>query len=325
MKDERCGSSNAAMRCLIAFCIVPILLAGCATTPHNPLAVWVASPNFGVRRASMIVLHYTQEANAKDALHTLRTRNPGGPVSAHYLVGRNGMIYQLVADKNRAWHAGASWWGTSDDVNSRSIGIEIDNNGAEPYPQTQIDSLLRLLTNLTTKLEIPPSAIVGHADVAPTHRADPGVLFPWAELAKHGFGLWYDAGPLPDPPAGFDPMVALRLIGYDITDPVAAVIAWHRHFRADSATTFDAPDLRILWNLEGKVMCEGLSRSDPDKMPPAPPFASAQEYRGDVGRLGLPAINKVGHENVWPGGNYAVTHKTVPKPESEAAVPERCH
>jgi N-acetylmuramoyl-L-alanine amidase len=223
----------------------------------------------------MIVLHYTEEANVEKALHTLRTRNSGGRVSAHFLIGKDGTIYQLVAEGKRAWQAGNSWWGITGDVNSRSIGIEIDNNGGEPYPQAQIDSLLRLLANITSHLHIPRTAIVAHADVAPTRRADPGVFFPWQELAEYGYGLWYDAGRLPDPPAGFNPMVALRLIGYDITAPTAAIIAWHRHFRATSAATFDARDLEILWNLEHKVMHEGLSRDHPDKLPPAQPLPAS--------------------------------------------------
>lgn len=283
-------------------CAFSILLAGCAAEPpHNPLATWTPSPNFDTRRAGMIVLHYTQERDANSALRTLRTRNPGGRVSAHFMVGKDGTIYQLVAEGRRAWHAGTSWWGATDDVNSRSIGIEIDNNGAEPYPRVQIDAVMRLLDNLTTQLHISPTAIVGHADVAPTRRADPGVFFPWSELAAHGLGLWYDAGALPDPPPGFDPLVALRLIGYDVTDPTAAIIAWHRHFRASSAQTFDATDLRILYDLQRKVMHEGQSAKGPGMMPPAPPFASLADYQAALKRLGPAAVAKIGQDYATPG------------------------
>lgn len=250
-----------------------LLLAGCASAPQrNPLAQWVASPNVDARAPTLIVLHYTQEADAQTALHTLRTRNSGGPVSAHYLVAKSGTIYQLVADGARAWQAGPSFWGGAGDVNSRSIGIEIDNRGNEPFAQPQIDALLKLLTDLTTRYDIRRTSIIGHADVAATRRADPGVFFPWSELAARGFGLWYDAGALPDPPSGFDPMLALRLIGYSVTDPLAAIVAFHRHFAASDAASLDARDLQILWNLQGKLMAQGVQ--------PAPPPTTYQQLKG---------------------------------------------
>ena len=256
-------------RCLIP-CLVLLLLSGCAgAPPRNPLAVWVPSKNYNARQPSMIVLHYTQEGSAQEALDTLRTRNSGGPVSAHYLIGKDGTIYQLVPEQERAWHAGDSQWGVTDDVNSRSIGIELDNNGSEPFAQPEIDSLLRLLTNITTRLGIPRTSIVGHADIAPTRKDDPGAWFPWSELAAHGFGLWYDAGPLPDPPPGFDPMVALKVIGYDLSDPAAAIVAYHRHYRASIEPLLDAGDLRILWNLQGKLMRMGKAQPPAASQAPA--------------------------------------------------------
>lgn len=238
--------------------ICALLLAGCASAPpHNPLAVWTPSSNYNERRAVMIVLHYTGENNVQRALQVLRSRNSAGRVSAHYLIGREGVIYQLVAESQRAWHAGDSQWSDSQDVNSISIGIELDNDGHEPYAQPQIDALLRLLADVTARLEIPRSNIVGHADVAPSRKDDPGVLFPWAELAAHGFGLWYDTGALPDPPPGFDPLAALRLIGYDVSDPAAAIVAFHRHYRASYSSQLDAADGRILYSLQGKLMRPG--------------------------------------------------------------------
>ncbi|MEO7149105.1 MAG: N-acetylmuramoyl-L-alanine amidase [Rhodanobacteraceae bacterium] len=239
----------------VSLTLTLLLLAGCASAPpHNPLATWAPSPNHNARRATLIVLHYTGEDSVQRALCTLTTRNSDGPVSAHYLIGRAGAIYQLIAEDQRAWHAGASEWDAIADVNSISIGIELDNDGHEPFAQPEIDALLRLLADLTTRLQIPRGNIVGHADVAPTRKGDPGVWFPWGELATHGFGLWYDAGALPDPPPGFDPMLALRVIGYDIGDPTAVIIAFHRHYRASDAPMLDAADLRNLYNLEGKVM-----------------------------------------------------------------------
>lgn len=259
-----------------AACSLAMLLlaagGGCAGgARHNPHARWTPSANFDAREPTLVVLHYTQEADVRSALRTLRTRNAGGRVSAHYLIGRDGSTYQLVAETERAWQAGASFWAGSGDVNSRSIGIELDNDGTRPFPQVQIDALLRLLDDLTRRLPIRRSNIIGHADVAPTRRADPGVHFPWAELARHGYGLWYDAAPLADAPAGFDALLALRLIGYAVDDPLAAIVAFHRHFRGDVVGVLDATDLRILANLQDKLLREGVQ--------PPPPPTDLQQLR----------------------------------------------
>ena len=108
-------------------------------------------------------------------------------MSAHYLVGRDGRRYQLVADGERAWHAGPGRWGTITDVNSASIGIELANDGSTPFAQPQIASLLRLLGDLTDRLHIPRAQIVGHEDFAPGRKDDPGPLFPWKQLADAGY------------------------------------------------------------------------------------------------------------------------------------------
>lgn len=228
-----------------------VLLAACAhAPPHNALARWVPSSNFEPRRPVLIVLHATEQASVQASLDTLRTRNSGGPVSAHYLIGRDGARYQLVADDQRAWHAGPGRWGTITDVNSASIGIELDNDGDAPFPTEQIDSLLVLLSDLCTRLDIPRTQIVAHADIAPTRKRDPGARFPWQRLAEAGFGAWPRA-PLADPPAGFDPWQALRLLGYpleqdDTPGRTATVRAFHRHFRGDEGEVLDAQDARIL-------------------------------------------------------------------------------
>jgi N-acetylmuramoyl-L-alanine amidase len=225
------------------------LLAACAPLPpRNPLATWVASPNHDIRRPVLIVLHFTNQHSVQESLDTLRTKNSGGPVSSHYLVGADGHIYQLVSDQLRAWHAGPGRWGTITDINSASIGIELDNDGATPFAQPQIDSLLRLLTDLTERLRIPRTQIVGHEDFAPTRKDDPGPLFPWQQLAAAGFGLW-PQGELIDPPVGFDPWMALGLVGYPLEDRPAAVRAFHNHYRGIGGDALDAQDLRILYNL----------------------------------------------------------------------------
>ena len=229
------------------------LLAACAhAPPHNPLATWVPSPNHDLRRPVLIVLHYTNEHSVQQALHTLRTANSGGPVSAHYLIGADGHIYQLVADQLRAWQAGPGRWGTITDLNSASIGIELDNDGHSAFAAPQIDSLLRLLSDLTGRLHIPRTQIIGHQDLAPTRRDDPGPLFPWSQLAAAGFGRW-PQGTLVDPPAGFDPWMALAAVGYPLADRPAAVRAFHNHFRGIGGDQLDAQDSRILWNLVQQI------------------------------------------------------------------------
>ncbi|MGY3039887.1 N-acetylmuramoyl-L-alanine amidase [Rhodanobacter sp. TND4EL1] len=233
------------------------LLGACAhAPPHNPLATWVPSPNHDIRRPVLIVVHYTNQHSVQESLDTLRTANSGGPVSAHYLIGADGHIYQLVADQLRAWHGGPGRWGTITDINSASIGIELDNTGATPFAQPQIDSLLRLLTDLTTRLHIPRTQIVGHQDFAPARKDDPGPLFPWQQLAAAGFGRW-PQGVLIDPPAGFDPWMALALIGYPLDDRAATVRTFHNHFRGMGGDALDAQDLRILYNLAQQIEAEG--------------------------------------------------------------------
>ena len=239
-----------------------VLLAACAHEPErNPIAEWVPSPNHDVRDPIIVVIHATEQGSVEESLDTLRTRNSGGPVSSHYLVGDDGRIYQLVPDALRAWHAGGGRWGTITDLNSASIGIELDNDGSEPFTDAQVDSLLVLLEDLTDRHGIPRTAVIAHADMAPTRKRVPGAHFPWATLAEAGFGSWPD-GTLVDPPPGFDPWMALRLLGYSLDDRTpqderaAAVRAFHRHFRGmddgdDPGATLDAEDARILFALVG--------------------------------------------------------------------------
>ena len=224
------------------------LLAGCAhVSPHNPMARWVPSPNYNTREPILIVIHATTQDSVEQSLHTLRTRNSGGPVSSHYLIGRDGDLYQLVADDRRAWHAGPGSWGTISDVNSASIGIELDNNGSEPFSPQQIDKLLVLLEDLCKRLGIPRYQVIAHSDMAPTRKIDPGPLFPWERLAQARFGRW-PATPLTDPPADFDPRSALRILGYSLDDYPAAIRAFRLHFRAtdDASNPLTADDLRVL-------------------------------------------------------------------------------
>lgn len=248
---------NAAFRRGRAVVLAASLLAGlsaCVGAPtRNPLADWQPSPNHNARRAQLVVLHQTEMGSATAALLTLRTRNAHGRVSAHYLIGADGRLYQLVAEDARAWHAGASRWAGLQDLNSASIGIELDNDGDSPFTDAQIATLLRLLDDVTTRLQIPRHAIVAHGDIAPARKRDPGVRFPWQRLAQAGFGLWPRASSAPAP-ADFDPWPALRLIGYDLRDPAAAVRAFHRHFRGSEGETWEPGDAEILRDLQLQLM-----------------------------------------------------------------------
>lgn len=247
---------NAAMRphSLTALLLIFAMTACTHAPSRNPMARWVPSANHNTRQAILIVLHGTEQDSVEESLLTLRTRNSGGRVSAHYLVGRDGALYQLVADQHRAWHAGGGRWGTITDVNSASIGIELDNNGVDPFPAAQMAALIRLLDDLCARLDIPRTQVIAHADMAPTRKRDPGRLFPWKQLAEAGLGRWPDAA-APAAPADFDAMQALRLLGYPLDDTAAAIRAFHRHFRGidSDAGELDAEDARILFSLTGSL------------------------------------------------------------------------
>lgn len=170
-------------------------------------------------------------------------------VSAHYVICRDGTIHHMLNDYLRAWQAGKSKWGNITDINSISIGIELDNNGFEPFPETQVNSLLHLLISLKTTYTIPAANFIGHGDIAPTRKNDPSSLFPWKELADKGFGLWYGDTTGVAVPDDFSSLMALRLIGYDIKDSSAAAQAFKRHFEQDTLGSWGEPDKKILYTL----------------------------------------------------------------------------
>ncbi len=206
-----------------------LVLAGCGGVPINSdtQALQVPSPNHNERRPNFIILHDTTSDNVDRPLRTLT--DPARQVSAHYLIGRDGTLYQLVDENRRAWHAGQSYWGGLTDLNSASIGIELDNTGDEPYAEPQIERLIGLLKELLARHRIPPMNILGHGDIAIGRKVDPGWQFPWARLAEHGLGVWCRQPERPVAPLP-DPALALQAIGYDVTHPVAAMMAFRRHF-----------------------------------------------------------------------------------------------
>ena len=212
---------------LLASCVC--LLAACTTPPpHTALPVTrVLSPNVDARRPNFVIIHHTSDNTLQESLNTLTS--PKLQVSAHYLIGRNGSIVQMVEENARAWHAGTSYWGGLTDVNSASLGIELDNNGNEPFADAQIDALLALLADIRQRYHIPSANFIGHSDVAPGRKDDPSILFPWARLAKNGFGLWCTRSML-TPAPGLDLAMALTALGYDPSKPDSARQAFHQHF-----------------------------------------------------------------------------------------------
>jgi len=231
------ASLSFAAACLAAACVRLAPLPADEVVP-------APSPSFDARRPNYVIIHQTSNDTAAQALATLT--NPARKVSAHYLIGRDGTVYQLVAESARAWHAGASYWGGNTDLNSASIGIELDNNGAEPFGDAQIDRLLQLLGELKERYKIPPANFLGHGDVAPGRKVDPGPLFPWARLAAAGYGLWCRP-PLPTVRVFDDVNIGLQILGYDMADPAAALQAFRRHFRGvESAAAADGDDLDLL-------------------------------------------------------------------------------
>ncbi len=192
------------------------------------------SPNFDPRPpetpVDMLVVHYTGMASVGAALD--RLCDAGARVSAHYLIDEDGTIHHLVADSMRAWHAGESSWRGERDVNGRSIGIELVNPGHQfgyrPFAEAQMAALEDLAARILARHPIPPRNVVGHSDVAPGRRRDPGELFDWARLARAGIGLW----PGPAAPREVDEAAArLAEFGYAVGDPSAALSAFQRHFR----------------------------------------------------------------------------------------------
>ncbi len=152
------------------------------------------SPNFNARAAAVrhAVVHYTGMKSRDEALE--RLRDPAAKVSAHYLIDQEGAVFRLVPEEQRAWHAGVSYWRGERDINSTSIGIELCNPGHDwgyrPFPAAQLAALDELLKGVFARYRLSPEALLGHSDIAPSRKSDPGELFPWRDFAENGFGFW---------------------------------------------------------------------------------------------------------------------------------------
>lgn len=245
----------------------------------------VGTTNFSLRKPNYVILHHTAQNSVDHTLKTFTVRRTS--VSSHYVIGRDGEIYQMLNDYYRGWHAGAGKWGNDTDLNSSSIGIELDNNGYEPFADAQIESLLELLKVLKERHRIPTANFIGHSDIAPGRKVDPNPTFPWKQLAEEGFGHWYDEIDVSPKVVGdsivpseairhievagneimedgnvsdtlhltIDPKLALRVIGYDVSDLDAAIQSFKIHFiQKDTNSELTDEDLKILYNLYRKYL-----------------------------------------------------------------------
>ncbi|MBL4640092.1 MAG: N-acetylmuramoyl-L-alanine amidase [Kordiimonadaceae bacterium] len=240
------------------------------------------SPNWDTRPAASkiecVVLHYTGMQSAGAALE--RLCDPLAKVSAHYLIDEDGTLYRLVDEQNRAWHAGVSVWQGRENLNHRSIGIELVNPGHEfgyqAFPAPQISVLLDLLFGIRQRHIIPTSGFIGHSDIAPDRKQDPGELFPWKKLAENGYGLWSDldganrsilvkngeSGPI------YDKLnKQLGMVGYNVSNSLffdknieCALSAFQAHWRPElSNGCFDEGTALILDDIAFKTVQIGRS------------------------------------------------------------------
>lgn len=253
------------MRCLFSLILSAsaLCLTGCATVALAPMevarvkidATYTAKSQDS--RVQFLILHYTSDT-FDVSLKTLTE----GAVSSHYLVDINPpTVYQLVDESKRAFHAGVSRWGATAALNAASIGIEIVNLGDRKtpegtvwfdYPEKQMDVVIALVKDIVKRHQIRADRILGHSDIAPGRKVDPGPLFPWQRLADAGFGRWPRA-PLVDPPANFDAWLALSALGYALDNRPAAVVSFHHHFRGSEGEVLDDEDRRILSALTGST------------------------------------------------------------------------
>jgi len=210
-------------------------------------ADWVGTTNFDLRKPNFVVIHHTAQNACEQTLKTFTLERT--KVSAHYVICKDGTIHHMLNDYMRAWHGGISKWGNNTDLNSSSIGIELDNNGFEPFDSAQINSLLLLLAQLKETYKIPDANFIGHADIAPKRKVDPNIQFPWVVLAQKGYGVWFEPNVNYTLPESMSIPYALAMVGYDIKDTTAAILAFKRHFRTDSTAVITDNDKSVLYQL----------------------------------------------------------------------------
>ena len=202
--------------------------------------------NFGMRKPNTVIIHYTAQNSCEKTLETFT--KDASQVSAHYVICKDGTLHHMLNDYLRAWHAGVAKWGNNTDINSSSVGIEIDNNGKDSFSLAQLNTLYGVLAYLKKTFNIPAANFIGHSDVAPGRKVDPGILFPWKELSAGGYGLWYNDTSKIRLPQDFNAMNALRIIGYDVSDMKAATYSFRIHFlNRESETDLDDNEKKVLY------------------------------------------------------------------------------
>jgi N-acetylmuramoyl-L-alanine amidase len=216
----------------------------------NYASSWVGTTNFSVRRPNYVIIHHTAQKSCEETLKTFTL--PRTQVSSHYVICKDGTVHHMLNDLLRGHHAGVSKWGNATDLNSSSIGIEIDNNGFEVFTDAQIASLMLILGRVKKAYSIPTANFIGHSDIAPGRKVDPNRNFPWQRLAQNGYGLWYDTAGV-NVPADFNAMQALRIIGYDLKNPGNAIQSYKIHFvQQDTTREIRDADRKILFDLAKK-------------------------------------------------------------------------
>jgi N-acetylmuramoyl-L-alanine amidase len=211
---------------------------------------WISTVNFNLRKPNFIIIHHTAQDSLAQTLKTFTVSKT--QVSAHYIIAEDGRVVQMVNDYLRAWHGGNATWGRNSDINSASIGIELDNNGVQPFSDKQIISLLALLTKLKKDYNIPTQNIIGHSDIAPTRKKDPSAFFPWKLLALNGFGIWPD-DILEVAPSNFNVEQALRVIGYSTKNLPSAIMAFKLHYiQSEVNAVLDDKTINTIYNIYKK-------------------------------------------------------------------------
>ncbi len=211
---------------------------------------WVGTTNLSMRRPNFVIIHHTAQNSCEQTLQTFTL--PRTQVSSHYVICKDGTVHHMLNDLLRAHHAGVSKWGNTTDLNSSSIGIELDNNGFESFSEAQMNSLVTLLDRLKKAYSIPSSNFIGHGDIAPTRKNDPNWRFPWKSLAEKGFGYWFDDSTNLTLPAGFNHLQALRIVGFDTKDTNAAIVGFKRHWLQDTTRGLNEEQLKVLYQLSKK-------------------------------------------------------------------------
>lgn len=215
-------------------------------------AAWVGTTNFNLRKPNLVVIHHTAQNSCEQTLKTFTM--PRTQVSAHYVICKDGTVHHMLNDYLRAWHGGVGKWGNINDVNSSSIGIEIDNNGSDKFTDQQISSLLVVLDSLKKRYGIPAPNFIGHSDIAPTRKVDPNVNFPWKTLAEKGYGVWWSDTTNLALPTNFNHLQALRVVGYDVKDSAAVFGAFNRKYlQKDNDKGFGEASRKILYALYLKL------------------------------------------------------------------------